>query len=134
MNKLMVVLAALSLLVAGIVVLMPSPAASAPWISGTESYAAAWVNAVEQDLLKPEYRAVFLNDPRAPQAPVLHMLNRAAVAYDAHDITLAQDMVQRAIQVLEEGVRKQYYSKADIAPIISSIQKHVPFALRRASS
>jgi hypothetical protein len=77
---------------------------------------------------------VFLNDPRTPQAPVLRLLNRAAMAYEAHDITLAQDMVRQAIQVLEDGVRKQYYGESDIAPIISSIQTHVPFAQHQVNS
>ena len=134
MKRLTVMLTALSLLLAGMVLMMPSSAAAAPWISGADTYAAKWVYNVEQELLKPEYRAVFLNDPRAPQAPVLRMLNRAAIAYDAHNPTLAEEMVRQAMQILEDGVRKQYYSEGDIAPVISSIQKHIPFATRSAKS
>ncbi len=134
MKKLTVMLTALSLLLVGMVVMMPSSAAAAPWISGAESYAAEWVYNIEQELLKPEHRAVFLNDPRAPQAPVLRTLNRAAIAHDAHNPTLAQAMVQEAIQILEDGVRRQYYSEADIAPVISSIQKHIPFVTRSAKN
>ena len=134
MKRIIVMLSALSLLLAGAILMMPSSAAAAPWISGADSYAAEWVKEVEQELLKPEYRWVFLNDPRAPQAPVLRLLNRAAIAYDAQNIALAQDMVQQAIHVLEEGVRKQYYGEGDIAPIISSIRTHVPFATRHTKS
>ncbi|HKN85884.1 MAG TPA: hypothetical protein VJV04_03395 [Nitrospiraceae bacterium] len=134
MKRLMIVVTALSLLLAGAIFIMPSSVAAAPWISGADSYAAEWVKEVEQELLRPEYREVFLNDPRTPQAPVLRLLNRAAIAYDAHDVALAQDMVHQAIEVLEEGVRKQYYGESDIAPVISSIQKHIPFAPRQAKS
>jgi hypothetical protein len=59
MKKLIVMLSALSLLLMGAVILMPSSAAAAPWISGADSYAAEWVKDVEQDLLNPEYEPCF---------------------------------------------------------------------------
>jgi hypothetical protein len=111
MKWFIVMLSALSLLLAGAILLMPSSAAAAPWISGADADAAEWVKEVEQELLRPEYREVFLNDPRTPQAPVLRLLNRAAIAYDAHDVALAQDMVHQAIEVLE--VWRERYRPGD---------------------
>lgn len=123
--KLIAVLCTLSLLIGG-VAWMPSPAGAAEWISGGDSYAAAWVKDIEQELNKKEYRPVFLNDPRTPQASVLRLLNRAAMALEAKNEALARDLVQEAIGVLEEGVRKHYMTRSDIEPIISYIRQHAP--------
>ena len=76
--KLSVALSALSLLI-GLVLLVPSTAGAANWISGGESYAAQWVKDIEQELNKQDYWMVFMNDPRTPQPTVLHLLNRAAI-------------------------------------------------------
>jgi hypothetical protein len=127
MKNLIILSAALSLLLVG-TALMPSTATSASWISGDDMYAAGWVKEIEEELNKQDYRAVFLNDPHSPQATVLHLLNRAATAFKAKETTVAQDLVQEALTVLEEGVRKHYYNEGDIAPILSSIKQHVPFS------
>lgn len=119
------VLCALSLLASG-AVLTSSPAGAAPWISGADSYAAPWVHEIEQELLKKDYRYVLGNDPRTPQASVLKLLNRAAIAYQADDTRQAQALVNEAIDVLEEGVRKHYYSQSDVEPILNSIRQHAP--------
>ena len=116
---------ALSLLIGG-VALSSSPVQAAGWISGTDSYAAPWVRDVEQELLKKDYRYVLGNDPRTPQASVLRLLNRAAVAYDAKNIVHARQLIDEALDVLNDGVRRQYYSQADIAPIMNFIREHSP--------
>jgi hypothetical protein len=118
----------LSLLI-GLVLLMPSRAGAADWISGTESYAATWVTDVERELFKEEYRAVFLNDPRTPQISVLKLLNNAALAYEAKNPVLAEGFVREALEVIQEGVRKHYFSQSDVDPIISFIKQAVPVKL-----
>ena len=115
----------LSLLLGGIA-LMPSSVGAAPWISGADSYRAPWVKDIEQELFKKDYRQVFLNDPRTPQASVLTLLNQAAAAYNANERATAQDLVNEAIGILEDGVRRHYYTKSDIEPITSFIRQHVP--------
>lgn len=119
------VLSVLSLLIGG-VALLATPVQAAGWISGAESYAAPWVREIEHELLKKDYWNVFVNDPRAPQKSVLQFLNRAAVAYEAKDMALAEEFVREAIGVLEDGVRKHYFTQADVAPIETYIRQHVP--------
>ena len=118
-------LCALSLLISGMA-LMPSALEAAGWISGADSYAASWVKDLEQELLKKEYRDVYANDPRIPQMVALRLLNQAAKAQETNDSVLAQQLVQDALKVFEEGVRKHYYSSSEIEPIMTFIRQHVP--------
>jgi DNA-binding helix-hairpin-helix protein with protein kinase domain len=120
-----VILFALSLLIGG-VVLIPAPVYAAGWISGSDEYAAPWVKEIEQELLKPEYRYLYASDPRTPQAVVLRILNQAAKAQEAEQSALAQQLVREALGVFEEGVRRHYYSEADIEPITTFIRQRVP--------
>ena len=123
--KVTAVLCALSLLIGG-VALMPTSVQGAPWISGAENYAAPWVKDMEQELFKKEYWPVYANDPRTPHMVALRLLNQAGKAQEANDSALAQQLVQDALEVLEEGVRRHYYSSSEIEPILSSIREHVP--------
>ncbi len=116
---------ALSLLL-GWAGLTPTTAHAAGWISRTDSFAASWVKEIEQELYKQDYREMFLNDPRTPQASVLKLLNQAAMAYDEKNEGLAQQFVHEAINVLETGVAKNYYTQADVEPIIRYIKSRVP--------
>ncbi|HEU5201347.1 MAG TPA: hypothetical protein VFT92_01035 [Nitrospira sp.] len=116
---------ALSLLIGG-VALIPNVVQGAPWISGAESYAAPWMKDMERELLKKEYWMIYANDPRTPQNEVLHLLNRAAKAQTANDPSLAQELVRQALEVFEEGVRRHYYTRSEIEPIMSYIRQHVP--------
>lgn len=118
-------LAALPLLLGG-VTSAPSITQAAPWIPGDDTYAAGWVKEIEQELSKAEYQAVFLNDPRTPQASVLRLLNRAAIAQQAEQENLARELAQQAIDVLEEGVQKHYYEQADVKPLIDSLTQRIP--------
>jgi hypothetical protein len=105
---------------------MPAPVYAAGWISGSDEYAAPWVKEIEQELLKPEYRYLYASDPRTPQAVVLRILNQAAKAQEAEQSALAQQFVREALGVFEEGVRRHYYSEADIEPITTFIRQRVP--------
>lgn len=118
----------LSLLLAGIA-LFPSVGHAAPWIPGTDAVAADWVGKIEQELSKKEYRYLFANDPRTPQASILRLLNRAAEAYSAHNEAMAKDFANEAVDVLREGIRKHYYSEQDVEPLIKHIQEQIPIKL-----
>jgi hypothetical protein len=117
---------ALSLLIAGLT-LGATPVHAAGWLTGADAYAAPWVTAIEQELLKKDYSTIYASDPRTPQVVVLRKLNEAAKAQEAKDSTLAQQFVRDALSVFEEGVRKHYYSQSDIEPITTFIRQHVPF-------
>jgi len=125
--KVTAVLCALSLLIGG-VALMPTSVSGAPWISGAETYAAPWLKEMEHELFKKEYWPIYANDPRTPQVVVLRLLNQAAKAQKANDPALAQQLVQDALEVFEEGVRRHYYSASEIQPITSFIREHAPIA------
>ncbi|OQW35868.1 MAG: hypothetical protein A4E19_15535 [Nitrospira sp. SG-bin1] len=115
----------LSLLIGG-VALLPSSLEAAGWISGADDYAAPWVKDIEQELLKKDYGYVYANDPRTPQIIALRLLNHAAKAQKAEDRVLAQQLTQKALDVFEEGVRKHYYSRSEIEPIMTFIREHAP--------
>jgi hypothetical protein len=123
--KLTAVLCMLSLLIGG-AAFMSTSVEAAGWISGSESYAAPWVKDIEQELLKKDYRYVFGNDPRTPQASVLRLLNRAALAYEANDTAQAEQLVRDALNVFDEGIRRHYFSRSDIEPIVEFIRRHTP--------
>ena len=127
--KRIAVVCALSLLIAG-VVLIPNAVQSAPWISRSETYAAPWMKDIEKELLKKEYSMIYANDPRTPQNEVLHLLHRAAKAQEANDPALAQELVRQALNVFEEGVRRHYYTPSEIEPIMSYLRQHVPIKIR----
>jgi len=123
--KVTAALCALSLLIGG-VALMPSSLEAAGWISGADSYAASWIKDIEQELWKKDYRDVYANDPRTPQMVALGLLNQAAKAQEVNESVLAQQLVQDALKVFEEGVRRHYYSSSEIEPIVNVIRQHVP--------
>ena len=122
------VVCALSLLIGG-VALIPSSAQSAPWISAADSFGATWVTDIEKELLKKEYWMIYANDPRTPQKEVLRLLNGAAKAHAANDAALAQQLAREALDVFEEGVRRHYYTEAEIKPLTTYIREHIPIKL-----
>jgi hypothetical protein len=126
--KVTAIVCALSLLIGG-VALIPTSVHGAPWISAADTYAASWVADIEKELLKKDYSMVYANDPRTPQLEVLRLLNRAARAHAANNDALAQQLVREALGVFDEGVRRHYYSQADIEPITTYIKQRLPIKL-----
>jgi len=107
----------------------PSPKSSPQsWITITaaDAYVAPWVKDIEKKLMQEQFRMLWLNDPRSPQAAVMYLLNDAAKALTEHNDALAKDFVKRALNVLERGVANGYYSQTDVKPIITYITAHVP--------
>jgi len=79
-----------------------------------DTYAAPCVRDIEQELFKGENWPFYANDPRTPQVVALRRLNQPAKAQEAGDRTLAQQLVQDALEVFEEGVRRHYYSSSEV--------------------
>lgn len=123
--RLTAILCALSLLIGG-VALMPTSVLGAPWLSGGDDHAVPWIKDIEQELFKKENWPLYTNDPRTPQIVTLRRLNQAATAQEANDPALAQQLVQDALEVFEEGVRRHYYSSSEVEPITTFIRQHVP--------
>jgi hypothetical protein len=103
-----------------------SPAGAAEWIPGYGEGQSEWLKDVEQKLNSEEYRSIFMNDPRAPQQSVMRFLKDAARAYEAQNPAMAESLIERAMEVLENGVAKHYYSKAEVEPIVSYIEAATP--------
>jgi len=98
-------------------------------VAAADTYHAPWVNDIEKELMKEQFRMLWLNDPRSPQVAVMYLLDDAAKAQIDHSKAMAKDFVRRALNVLEEGIEKGYYSQSDINPIVSYIKAHVPVRL-----
>src|SRR5207244_10952893 len=95
-------------------------------IAAADTYAAQWMKDSEQELMKEQYLRLWSNDPRSPQAAVMYLLDDSAKALVAHSDAMARDFVRRALNVLEEGITKGYYSQSDVDPVIAYIKAHVP--------
>jgi hypothetical protein len=106
-------------------------AAADRWLPGApaDKPIAGWVVQIEKALANPEFRGVFLNDPRSPVAPIMHLMNRAAKAQEDQNLEVARDLVRQALEVLDRGVQRGFYSRADIEPVKRSISMHVPTEL-----
>jgi hypothetical protein len=124
-RRILAVVCGFYLLVGG-VLLAPVTVGAAAWLAMGENYGADWVKDVERELNKAEYVPVFVNDPRTPFPTVLRYLNNAAFAMKANQEAVAKDEVRRALEIFEDGVRKGYYSSADIQPIVNYVKTHVP--------
>jgi hypothetical protein len=122
--KIVTMVCILSLLIGG-TVLSPMATDAAPWISGSESYAAPWLRDVERELQKKEYAALYANDPRVPQQEALRLLNQAARAQQENDPALAQQLAHEAMDLFEEGVRRHYYSATEIESLLNAIRKTI---------
>ena len=108
------------------ILFLAGPVGAAEWISRYGDSPTKWLTDIEQRLNSNESRPIFMNDPRAPQESVMRFLSRAARAYEAKNPAMAESLIERAVEVLEAGVTKHYYSKADIAPIVSYIEEAIP--------
>jgi hypothetical protein len=95
-------------------------------IAAADTYIAPWVKDIEKELMQEQFRMLWSNDPRSPQAAVMYLLNDAAKALAVRNDVLAKDFVSRALNVLEEGIAKGYYSQSDIDPIVNYIKAHTP--------
>lgn len=117
-----------ALLVAALSVGGANPALADKWLAGApaDEPIALWVKDVDRTLNQQAFWDLFSNDPRSPMAPMMHLFNRAAQAWQDKHPALAKDYVRQAFGMLDEGVRKAYYSEADIAPVREAILAWVP--------
>jgi hypothetical protein len=107
----------------------PGPALADGWIGPAAEYAEAgsWVHRVQLALMTPQNRLVFRRDPRPVFPTVLRLLNRAEAALHERNGALARDCVREAVQLIDRGVARGYYSRPDAEPIKGSILGYVPW-------
>lgn len=103
---------------------LPSTAHAAQWLApaAAEKIKARWVKEVDYELRSDQFKNIFINAPGgAPQAAILRYLNHAADALDAGNKEAAKDFVDQALGVVDNGIRKGWYSKSDVAPLRNMI-------------
>lgn len=82
-----------------------------------------WVKQIDNELRSPKYREVLENSlGNVPQASIIKYLNEADAALTDGRKELAQDYVDRAISVLDQGVQRGWFSPGDIEPMKQMIQ------------
>lgn len=77
-------------------------------------------------LAHERYRSLFVNDPRAPLTAILTHLNQAAQALKENRRTLGKEYIRQALEVLEKGVSRGYYTRGSIEPLKGEILVRVP--------
>ena len=98
----------------------PTTAHAAQWLApaAAEKIKARWVKEVDYELRSDQFKNLFINAPGgAPHAAILRYLNHAADALQAGDKDSARSFVDQALHVVERGIDKGWYSRADIKPL-----------------
>lgn len=121
-----------SLVLGGLLLAIPGLVSAAGWITpaASDTHVSPWVTQVEDEFSKEEHLLVFRNDPRAPMAAVVHLLNQAADALNKKNEALAKDFVRQSLNILQRGVQRGYYAQSDLDPVKKSIMSHVPKKIR----
>ena len=111
---------------------LPPAATAAAWLApaASDQLSADWVKDIESDLRSERFRQVFMNVPGgSPQSAMLHLFNAAAQALDKGQPAYAADLIAQALHVVDTGVRKGWYSREDIDPLITTIRTKALAAL-----
>lgn len=119
--------------VAAATLLFAAPGLAADWLApaADQDVMAPWVNDITSQLEKDPYRGVFMNAlGYSPQAAIVRYLNNAAQALQAGNKPLAQSYVDRAIDLFDRGVRRGYFSQADVVPIKKMIRTRAEAAIK----
>lgn len=121
----MVTLSALILAGAGVATTSsPSTAHAAQWLApaAAEKIKARWVKEVDYELRSDQFKNLFINAPGgAPHAAILRHLNNAAEALNQGNKDAARDFVDKALNVVDNGIQKGWYSRSDVAPLRNMI-------------
>lgn len=110
-----------------------APSQAADWLapSSEQTVTADWVEDIAHQLRQEPYNRVFINAlGNTPQAHVIRQLNGAAAALKNGNKTLAEDYVRRTLAIFDDGVRRGWYSAADVEPIKAMIQKRAEAAVK----
>ena len=106
---------------------------AADWLAPASDQAvtAPWVKDIAAQLERDPYREVFTNAPGEPPHPVVvRYLNNAAQALQAGNKVLAQSYVDRTMGIFESGVKRGYYNRSDIEPIMNLIRERAEAAIK----
>jgi hypothetical protein len=120
-------------LAAAFLFVVPGMILAADWLApaADQTVTAPWVKDIAAQLTKDPYRDVFVNAPGEPPHPaVIRYLNGAAQAIQAGNKLLAQSYVDRTLAIFDNGVRRGYYTQADVEPIKKIIRAGAETALK----
>lgn len=113
--------------------LAPATADAAQWLApaAAEKIEARWVKEVDYQLRSNEFKNLFINAPGgAPQGAILRYLNHAADALGTGDKEAAKDFIAQALDVVDNGVRRGWYSRSDVEPLRNMIMAKAGAALK----
>ena len=131
-------IAALSLgVLGGATFAAPGQSEAARWLApaADEQLAADWVRDVARELDRERFRRVLMNAPIGrPQVTILEHLNDAAEAMGQQETRYAKDLIQRSLDVLDDGVEYGWMSRDEVRPIKDMIISKARTALRDAES
>lgn len=119
-------------LMASLLAAVPHTAMAAAWLApaASDRLSADWVKDIEEDLRSERFRQVFMNmSGGSPHSSMLHYFNAAAQALDKGQTAYAADMIAAALHVLDNGIQKGWYSRADIDPLMATIRTKALAAL-----
>lgn len=119
--------------VVAVAVLFATPGLTADWLApaADQTVTAPWVKDLTAQVQQDPYRGVFMNAlGNSPQALVVRYLNNAAQALQDGNKPLAQSYVDRTIEIFDNGVRRGYYSRADVEPITKMIRTQAGAAIK----
>jgi hypothetical protein len=100
---------------------------AAPWIAPApqQEVSGNWAQGVAREFRKPKFRNIFMNIPGgSPQSTILALLNEAAVGLENGEPDYARHLVRKAVNVLDRGAGRGWYTESDIQPIQAMILKY----------
>jgi hypothetical protein len=96
--------------------------------------AADWVREVRKEFRKEQYKKVFARSPfGSPEASIVYVLNYAAKELDDGHIAYARDLVDFAVEILDDGVMSGYYSASETRALWNVIVTRAAAAIQEAS-
>jgi hypothetical protein len=114
----------------------PLPVHGAAWLApaASDTLSADWVKQIEAALRTREYNELFINAPNSPHSAILHLLNSAGYAIQDGNHAYARDLIDEALRIVDDGIRRGWYSRAEVEPVKSMIRSKAEAGLKDVAS